>query len=117
MKADLSLHSGRLAERWQRMTLREQLGNIGSEVGRALRAHAQGDAGRLQKALDRALELFDVTLADSRHRGRRREICRAREVFLDFLVGDNEYAATAEGLDAYYLQFGVAARLGRNSRS
>jgi len=48
------------------LTLVEQLGNIGSEVGRASRAKAQGNEQRLAGALDRALELFDLTLADAR---------------------------------------------------
>lgn len=90
----------------------EQLGNIGSEVGRASRAHAQANEARFALALDRALELFDLTLADERWATRRKEIARAREVVCDFLVGDNEYGSTAESLDAYFLAFAVAARHG-----
>lgn len=97
-------------ERWHGMSLLAQLGNVGSEVSRAVRARGQGNSDRLDRALDRALELFDLTVADPRHRGRRREICRAREVFLDFVVGGNEWGSTAASLDAYYLQFGLAAR-------
>ncbi len=96
------------------MTLAEQLGNIGSDVGRAIRASAQHDDIRLQGALDRALELFDLTMADERWRGpRRRETSRAREVVCDFLVGDNEYRSTGESLDAYFFAFAVAARRDR----
>ncbi len=49
-------------------------------------------------ALDRALELFDLTLADPRHlasRPRLCEIARAREVVVDFLAGPNDCASTA----------------------
>jgi hypothetical protein len=64
------------------------------------------DDVRLQGALERALELLDLTLADDRWRGpRRREISRAREVVCDFLVGDNDYASTGESLDAYFFAF------------
>jgi len=105
-----ALHTQLSAERWQRLTLCEQLGNLGSEVGRAIRARTAGDADRLDRALARALELFNLTLADARHQGRRKEICRAREVLLDFLVGGNIYCSTAASLDAYYLAFGMAAR-------
>ena len=104
------LHSNLSPERWQLMSLSQQLGNVGSEVGRALRAHARGDRARLEGSLDRALELFDLTLADLRHSGRRKEICRAREVLLDFLFDSNDYQSTAAGIDAYFLQFGLAAR-------
>jgi hypothetical protein len=52
-------------------------------------------------ALERALELIDLTVSDPRLAGRRREILRAREVVCDFLVGDNTYGTTAESLDRY----------------
>ncbi len=105
-----TLHTGLAAGRWHELSLMEQLANIGSEVGRATRAKALGNEARFASALDRALELFDLTLADERWRGRRREIARAREVVCDFVVGHNEYGSTAESLDAYFLPFAVAAR-------
>ena len=107
------LHPSLAAGRWFELTLMEQLGNIGSEVGRATRARTQGNDQRLAGALDRALELFDLTLADKRWRGRLKEIARAREVVCDFLVGDNEYGSTAESLDRYFLPFAMAARRDR----
>jgi len=89
----------------------EQLGNLGTEVGRAARAKEAGNETRAMNALWRALELFDLTIADERWRGpKRREICRAREVVCDFLAGDNEYQSTAQSLDRYFLPFAVAAR-------
>jgi len=92
------------------MTLAEQLGNIGSEVGRAARAKGQGNEKRLAGALDRALELFDLTLADPRWANRLKEIARAREIVCDFLVGDNEYGSTAESFERYFLPFALSAR-------
>lgn len=112
--AEQALHAGLSAGRWHTLTLNEQLGNVGSDVGRAIRAKARGDDTRLQGALERALELLDLTLADDRWRGpRRREISRAREVVCDFLVGDNDYASTGESLDAYFFAFAMAARRDR----
>jgi len=107
-----TFHPAGTAERWQRLSLVEQLGNIGSEVSRAGRARQAGNEDRCQLALARGLELFDLTLADERWRGRRKEITRAREVVCDFFVGDNEHRSTPEGLDAYFLPFAVAARRG-----
>lgn len=107
------LHLRLANEGWQQLTLMEQLGNIGSEVGRASRARSQGNQDRFAGALDRALELFDLTLADDRWRGRRREIARAREVVCDFLVGDNEYGSTVDSLESYFLPFALAARRDR----
>ena len=59
-------HVALAAGRWHTMTLAEQLGNVGSEVSRAVRAKGQGNEGRMNAALGRALELFDLTAADPR---------------------------------------------------
>ena len=70
------------AEGWGRLELVEQLGNVGSEVERAIRAHEAGRTDRFESALERALELFDLTACDPRWRGHRcQEILRAREQF------------------------------------
>jgi hypothetical protein len=105
-------HREAVSGRWFQLSLIEQLGNVGTEVARAARAKEAGNEERAWNALRRALELFDLTIADERWRGpKRREICRAREVVCDFIVGDNEYRSTAESLDAYFMQFAMAARL------
>ncbi len=106
-------HKGLADGKWGELTLMEQLANIGSEVGRAARAKSLSNEGRLARALDRGHELFDLTLADPRWAGRRREIARAREVVCDFLVGANVHGSTPESLEAYFLPFMVAARRDR----
>lgn len=107
----MSTHQELAGGRWQMLTLFEQLGNVGSEVNRAIRARARNDTPRFEGAFVRALELLDLTLADRRWSfPRLREIARAREVVCDFLVGDNDYGSTAESLDRYFLQFALAAR-------
>lgn len=106
----IALHQDLASGRWCTLSLSEQLGNVGSEVGRALRARAQGNADRERAALDRALELFDLTITDPKHRLRLRELCRAREVLKDFFFGDNAYGSTPESLDRYFLQFALHAR-------
>lgn len=95
------------------MSLCEQLGNIGSEISRANIARGAGNRVRMLKAVDRALELFDLTLADSKLAGRRREICRAREVVCDFYYGDNDYGSDEASLDRYFRFFALAARAGK----
>ena len=108
------LHESLAGGRWSEMSLVEQMANIGSEVGRAARAKEAGNDTRSWAALERALELFDLTIADDRSRGpRRREICRVREVVCDFLVGHNQYGSTAASLDAYFLPYAMAARRDR----
>lgn len=107
----MGTHEGLTAERWGSRPLADQLGNIGSEVGRAINAKAAGNTTRFAGALERALDLFALTLADDRWSGpRRREIARAREVTCDFLVGDNEYASTADSLDRWFMFYALVAR-------
>ena len=106
----MTLHSDLAGGRWHTLTLMEQLGNAGSEVSRALRARASGNHTREQAAFARFLDLMDLTIADPRMRGRRRELCRAREVVCDFFVGDNDYRSSPESLDRYFLAFARAAR-------
>lgn len=89
----------------------EQLAHVGSEVDRAIRAHASGRRARFEAALARALELFDLTAADDRWRGpRRREILRAREEFCRLFFDDTVSPDSAAGLSRYFLAFAVAAR-------
>jgi hypothetical protein len=107
-------HREAAAGTWFELSLMEQMGNVGTEVGRAARAKESGRDERARNALVRALELFDLTIADDRWRGpKRRELCRAREVACDFVAGDNAYHSSAVSLDRYFLPFAVAARKDR----
>ncbi|MBI2626765.1 MAG: hypothetical protein HYW77_00795 [Parcubacteria group bacterium] len=105
----LFLHKELAAGRWYTFTLFEQLGNIGSEVSRARRAQSK-DEQRFQNAIDRALELFDLTLSDLRWRGRLKEIGRAREVFCDAVYGGKEYGSSLSDLERYFDHFALAIR-------
>ena len=95
--------------RWFTLSLAEQLGNIGSEVARAKRWRGK-DERLYQNAVDRALELFDLTLEDKRWRGRLREIARAREVFCDAICGGKMYSSSLEDMERYLLPYAMAAR-------
>lgn len=98
--------------RWYKFSLAEQLGNIGSEVSRA--NNWQGKDEKLfWEAVKRALELFDLTLNDSRWRGRRGEIARAREVFCDAVYGGKLYKSSFPDLVRYFDHFAFAARKGK----
>src|SRR3989344_6270088 len=107
MKIDFK-HKKLADGRWQKFTLQEQMGNIGSEVYRAARFQNK-DEKLFKIAVEKALELFDLTLADPRLRGRLREIGRAREVFCDAFCGGELYGSTFKSLMPYFDQFAFAA--------
>lgn len=104
------MHTELAANRWNGFPLALQLAHVGSEVSRACNAKKAGNDIRMQGALLRMLELFDLTIADPKNRYRLREICRAREVLCDFLVGDNTFHSTPASLDKYFLQFATASK-------
>ena len=102
-------HPG-LADRWATFSIMEQLANVGSEVERAIRAHASGNVRRFDSALARALALFDLTAADTRWRGpRRREILRAREEFCRLFFSATLPENSIPGLQRYFLYAAIAA--------
>ena len=103
-------HQSLTQEHWQKFSLFEQLGNVGSEVNRALQWRGR-DEKLYQNSVWRALELLDMTIQDPRWIGRLKELIRARESLGDAIYGGKEYGSTWENLDRYFLQFAVAARL------
>jgi len=95
--------------RWAKLTIFEQMANIGAEVGRAFKAKKQCDADGLRGAVGRGLELFDVTaesLAQEKS-PRTNEVLRAREMFLEAIMTDQDDPA----LEDYFMQYAIAARL------
>lgn len=99
-------------QRWARLTLYEQLGNIGSEVGRALAAKRRGDQKSSLAALYRGLDLFDITASIwSRQQKtlRTRELLRAREQFAEAIITEKDDPR----LEDYFMYFALAARAGR----
>lgn len=106
----MTAHTDLAAGRWATLSLAEQLANVGSEVDRAIAAWEAQRADRFEKALARALELFDLAACDERWRGhRRREILRAREQFCR-LFSDDPPAGAARALSDYFLGFALVAR-------
>jgi hypothetical protein len=106
-------HRGLTADHWNALSLLEQMANIGSEVERTISWRNKGKEDIAMRAFERALELIDLTLADPKHQGRRKEVARVRECLVDHFFCDNEYGSDDEDWRRYFLQFAVAARKGR----
>ena len=95
-------------ERWNQLSIFDQMGNIGSEAGRTLKLKRNGED--FQDALIRALDLYDATVEqlvqDKSHRTK--EVLRARDQFLQAL-----FIADDPSIETYFMQFAIAARLNR----
>jgi hypothetical protein len=99
--------------RWTTISFLEQMANVGGEVERALNWTAKGNREYANRAFERALELIDLTLADSRNRLRSKEVARERAALVDFFQGANEFCSSPALLRNYYGAFALAARRDR----
>lgn len=99
-----------LADRWHTFTIFEQMANIGAEVGRSINWKRKERKEMSHNATYRALELIDFTVADPKNKDSLKEILRMREVFLDFVMGDNVYKSTEKDWENYFYHFTRAAR-------
>jgi hypothetical protein len=106
------IHEQLAAGRWQSLSLMEQLANVGSDVARAARWYGKNPL-RCEQAFERAVELLDLTIADERWKGRRKELTRARELLCDAMFGGKNYGSDLASLDRYFFHFAMAARAGR----
>ena len=106
----MQLHNKNLARGgWFQLSLSEQLGNIGSDISRAI-LWQKKDEMIFNRSIDRSLELLDLTISDARWRGRLKELVRAREMLCDAVSGGHEYGSTLEELERYFFHFAVLAR-------
>ena len=101
--------------RLAKLTFDEQMGNIGSEVGRAIIAHRNGNTVRKTRAIDRAIDLFSATvevLIGTGYSYRLKEVLRARDEFLR-LFFDGTFDTDADKIERYFTYFAYRARANR----
>ncbi len=96
-------------ERWHKLSLAEQIGNIGSEVQRAFSWGQKGNEEQKEKSIDRFLGLIDLSLGDKRWQKRCLEIARMREVLCDYFFAKNSFGNSFENLINYFNAFASKA--------
>lgn len=96
--------------RWQKFSLAEQMGNIGSEISRARLFEEKKDLVQRTKSLERVLEMIDSTITDKRYAGRLKEVCRLREIVADLYSQSGSYQVTLADLLNYLMPFALLAR-------
>lgn len=107
------IHKGLTQERWNLFSMVEQLANVGADVGRVIRGRNQRDQVYSDAALDRALELLDLSIADPKNKKFLKELLRVRETLVDYFMYDNEYGSSDQLWEDYFYCFGYAAAIQR----
>jgi hypothetical protein len=105
----MKFHPDLTREQWQSYSIEFQMANIGSEVERAMKWKAKEKPDLANQANNRCLELFDLTISDPQHLNYLQEITRARELWLDFFIGSNQYQQTNLMWQKYFRPFAVLA--------
>lgn len=95
-------------DRWSKMSLMEQMANIGSEVYRTSSWMAKNNAQYSQKAFERALELIDLTLSCKLRPSALREIARTREFLCELFFNGN--AKDFDSINKYFHYFALGLK-------
>ena len=103
-------HQGLADGRWAEMPFCEQMANVGSEVSRALNWCNKGKDDFSKKAVNRALELLDLTIKPIKKYSRLKELLRVREGLVDYFYGSNEFSSSEVLWRKYFDHFNYAAR-------
>ncbi len=104
-------HNNLSKGKWDEQNFAKQMANIGSEVERCIKWKNKDRTERSQLAFFRALELMDFTIADKKNIHRLGELCRTREVLVDYFFADNQYKSSDILWQKYFRAFNRYANL------
>lgn len=102
-------------EHWGKLDIFNQMGNIYSEVGRSLKTRSAENINDHNEAVARAIDLFDATIASliNDESPKAKEVLRSKEQFLDIVNDKDASQEVVNGLERYFMQYAIAARLNR----
>ena len=103
-------HKNLAAAGWAKLSLPEQLANIGSEVERAINWKEKGNLEYSDKAFFRSLELLSLSLDAEENKHRLKELARLYEALVDYFKGENVFASSARSWRNYFYSFNWLAR-------
>ena len=107
------MHKNLVDGEWFKLSLIEQLANVGMDVQRAIRWKKKGNEKYSKNAFYRVLELLDFIVADTKNKKRLKEVLRVRECFADYFLYENEYDFTDQFWQKYFFSFNYAVSLRR----
>lgn len=107
-------HRDLASGRWAEMSFASQMGNIGSEVSRAIRWKKKNNKERMNSCVERALELIDLSIdayamKDKQSSAKLKEILRCREELCNYFFDEKDYICEEEKMMHYFDSFAVEA--------
>lgn len=97
---------------WFKLTFFEQMANVGSEVERAICWRDKNKQYSI-KAIERALELLELTICDIKNCSwsRLKELTRLYEALVDYFYFDNQFSSSDKLWRNYFYGFNYAVSL------
>jgi len=99
---------------WNKLSLTEQMANVGSEVERTISWKNKGNLKYSKMASIRALELLDLTITCNKNKKRLKELTRVREALVDYFESDNQFSSSDKLWQKYFFAFNYSARMNSN---
>jgi len=104
------IHKTLNIKEWQGKSLAFQLANIGSEAQRVYQWQDCGDKINANKALDRFLELLDMTIEGQTSQAQKRELLCLKEYFIKNIIQSYNKAKYVP-IKNYFLDFAILSRM------
>ncbi len=105
-------HKELASGKWRKFSFIDQMGNIGSEIGRAISWRSKNKK-LSREAFERALELLDLTIEDTKNKSKLKELCLLLETLADYFYFDNEYSSTDKEWNDYFYNFEYASAVAK----
>ena len=96
-------------DRWEQMSICEQMMNIGGGLERAVSWKNKNDVEKMHHFLEKAREWMGLTMADPKNRGRLGELVIVQEEYEDYF-GENLWNNRDDTLMKYWNSF-LSARM------
>ncbi len=103
-------HKELAAGRWKELSFIVQMAHIAGEIERALNWKAKKNNAYCLLAVERALELLDLTTEGAKKSTHLKELTRLREAVVDYFLGENRFISSDTLWRKYFSYFSYAAR-------
>lgn len=95
----------KVAEEWFKLSIGDQISNIGSEVLRADRWKKRGNEKNMRSFYNAAIDFLRLSIRDPKNKNRVGELNLLIDELADYMIGDNRWGTTTQQLEKYYNAF------------